>query len=760
MAMSAPTVEAILNRAKTYNPSLNCERVRRAFQFAEEAHKGQTRFSGEPYIIHPLGVTWILLDFHPDEDTLVTALLHDVAEDTNRTLEDIGKVFGPNVEHLCWGMVKLSKVRSKLNDPQVDNLRKLFLAMAKDFRVVLLKLCDRLHNMRTLDFVRPEKRERIAQETINIFSPIAGRLGIYRLKSQLEDLCFMYLKPDEHQSIKQELVQTEKWREKYIENAQKILLDTFAREGIQAAVDGRVKGMYSIFRKLQKKNKSSVQEVFDIFAMRIILPDIYKYGKEYTGHLYTALGVLHNHFTPLANRFKDYVAVPKVNGYRSLHTTVMGLGPKVHTQPTEVQIRTNSMHEYAEFGIAAHWLYEEGKETGISDIGIPPTLKAATAVTVAPFLKQQKDWISGLKKVEEEIESNRELMEHLSVDFFSDRIFVLTPRGDVKDLPVAATPVDFAYAVHTEIGNHCIGAKVNASVVPLDYELKNGEVVEIVTRKNANPSQQWMAFVKTTHARNRIRAWFKNLDEDKHMKDGRVLLNKKLAQLGQPPLDEHLTILRKYDGNNLSLRERQEVLRDIGSGGVLPSAVLKKIFPVEELLMGRKLGHLSREGPPRRSRKILEAAKAEQVKDKPKVLIGGEENVPHQFVQCCDASLADSLVGYVTRGKGISIHKSDCKTLRDIEEARLIPVHVSGAYPKYPVAVSVSVVDRMGLIRDLSQLITSQKINILDISQGTPKNGHIELHFILEIEQFDQLDRVLSNLENIPNVLRACKMNS
>lgn len=765
MPTNAPTIEEIIDRAKAYLPSLNEQKVRRAYYFAEEAHKEQTRFSGEPYIVHPLNVAAILLDFHPDEDSIITALLHDVAEDTAHTLDEIEKAFGPEIRELCWGLVKLSKVRSKLDDPQTENLRKLFLAMAKDFRVVLLKLCDRLHNMRTLEFVRPEKRKRIAQETLNIYAPIAARLGIYRLKSQLEDLCFRYLWSDEYQNLQSQLAKTEKWREKYIETAKKILMETLSKEGIQAGVDGRVKSFYSIYRKMKKKSKTSVDEIFDVFAMRVILPDIYKYGKEYIGHIYTTLGALHNHFTPLANRFKDYIAVPKVNGYRSLHTTVIGLGPKVHTQPTEIQIRTESMHESAEFGIAAHWVYEEdGQEFNVSNsTGMtPPTLEAVKAAQSASFLQQQRDWISGLQKIEEEIKSNHELLENLRVDVFQDRIFVLTPRGDVKDLPAGATPVDFAYCVHTEVGNRCIGAKVNGVMVPLDHELKSGEVVEIVTRKNAKPSQHWLAFVKTNHARNRIRSWFRNLDEDKHLRDGKELLNEKLVQFGQPPLDVNLSVLRRYDGKNISLKEREDVLLEIGKGSLLASAAVRKIFSVEELLMGglvpgqRKHARIGVAGTPKKK-------KTGEKEKKPTVVIGGQSNVPYQFVQCCGADFSDELIGYITRGRGVSLHRKHCSVLKNSQDGRLVPVkvaHEPGEVGRYPVCIQVEADDRMGLIRDISSIIAESSVNIVDARHESIRDKNAAMNFVLEIESVDQLERVLSSLEKIPSVRRAFRVNS
>lgn len=733
------TIQEIIQQAKLYLPRLDEVRMLRAYDFANTAHKDQKRFSGEPYITHPLEIAKILLDFHADENTLVAALLHDVSEDTEKSLKNIEANFGIHVHDLCWGMEKLSKVRSKLNDSQMENLRKLFLAMAKDFRVVLLKLCDRLHNMRTLEFVRPEKQTRIAQETLNVYAPIAARLGIYRLKSQLEDLCFAHLHPIEYKDIQKQLAKTSKWREKYIDTAKKILSETLAKEGIHSSADGRVKSVYSIYRKMKKKNKTSVDEIFDVFAMRILLPDIYKYDKEYTGHLYTALGVLHNNFTPLANRFKDYVAVPKVNGYRSLHTTVVGLGPEEYGQPTEIQIRTNSMHQAAELGIAAHWLYEE-------DVNIP--LDAAVARNADFFMKKHRDWISGLHKIETETESNQELLDNLKIDIFQDRIFVLTPRGDVKDLPAGATPVDFAYAVHTEVGNHCMGAKVNGAITPLNYELKSGEVVEIITRKNAQPSRHWLTFVKTSYARTRIRAWFNNFDESKNLREGKNLLNAKLKQLGKLPLDENLSLLKTYGGANLSRKEREDLLVEIGRGAVLPSVAIRKIFSMEELLE-------------RRPAKLERPPATEQGSDDLKLYIGGEENVPHHFVKCCNATSSDDLVGYITRGRGISVHKKSCPVIRNSEPNRFVLVRNKGTAGRvrYAVRIRIDVNDRIGLMRDIANVIFVNSVNIIDVVHEEAVNGRISIDFTLEIEDLDQLERILYSLEKIPSVRRAIKVN-
>ncbi len=773
------TVETIIARAKEYLPHLNADRIKRAYDFAAKAHEGQTRFSGEPYIIHPLNVANILIDYHPDEDSIITALLHDVAEDTSFTIEDIEARFGSTVSKLCWGLVKLSKVRSKLNDPQIENLRKLFLAMADDIRVVMLKLCDRLHNMKTLDHVLPHKQIRIAQETMNVYAPIAARLGIYKLKTELEDLCFKYLQPEAYDDIHSQIEKAERWREKFIESSQKTLYEMLSKEGIQAKVDGRVKGLYSIYRKLKKKNKTLVDEIFDVFAMRIILPDMYRNGKEYTGHIYTTLGIIHNHFTPLANRFKDYVAVPKVNGYKSLHTTVIGLGPKNYNRPTEIQIRSLAMHNASEYGIAAHWIYEEKGVITKNDFSIDPNKLDHSGSEgddeENEVFEQQKGWITDLNKIGQEVQNNQELLSHLHADVLQDRIFVLTPRGDVKDLPAGATPIDFAYSVHTEVGNHCIGAKVNGSMVPIDYQLKNGEVVDIVTRKNSMPSQSWLSFVKTTHAINRVKSWFRTRDDDKNIKDGKDMLNEKLKQLGRPPLDMSLSVLKVYDGKKVPLKERQEILAEIGRGSLLTSTVLRKIFTMKELLgasqviADKNVENQSVFVDKKELKKSRKAAKLEAVEKKKLVIIGGAKNMPYYFVKCCNATVNDDLIGFITKGKGVSIHKRKCGVIKNSDPARIVPVRIgteglqdeaeSALDETYAVQVLIEADDRMGLVRDITVTIANENVNILHFFQDPPLDNHAMINFLLEINDFEQLERLLYKLEKIESVRRACKVN-
>ena len=574
------SLKNIIDRAQKYLPELDQARLRKAYRFSKKAHSGQVRYSGAPYISHPLATMDILLSLKPDEDTLVAAMLHDVPEDTPVALVEIEEKFGKKVARLVADLGKLSVVRARSKEAEVDNLRKMFLTMAKDLRVVLIKLADRLHNMQTLKYVPAEKRYRIARETREIFAPIANRLGLHQIKNQLEDLCFLHLSPREYDHIMEQLEKQGKIREEYIDYAKKVIQKVLKREGIEGEVTGRLKHKYSIYSKMKTKGKNSVDEIFDVFAMRIILPDKYQQKKEIFDHCYQVLGLVHNQWTPIPRRFKDYIAMPKVNGYRSLHTTVLGLGVELRNQPTEIQIRTQSLHREAEFGIASHWWYSStnGFSTSLSRGQVQEWLKAPQDLKRAGSLKAQVEWLSALAQLQQEIENNSELVRNLKVDIFKDRIFVLTPMGEVKDFPVGATPVDFAYAIHTEIGHKCHMAKINGQIVPLNYKLKNGEVVEVVTQRNGSPSRFWLSFVKTSLACNKIKNWLNGLDREKNIKVGRDMINQQLLKLSKPLLGPNLSLLRSYGGKRQTLQNREYVLENVGKGLLGVHAVLKKIF--------------------------------------------------------------------------------------------------------------------------------------------------------------------------------------
>ncbi|MFA5352364.1 MAG: RelA/SpoT family protein, partial [Candidatus Gracilibacteria bacterium] len=495
----AADLKKILSVVGSYLPDANLERISEAYKFAEEKHAGQMRFSGEPYFIHPVAATMHLLSLKPDEDTIIACLLHDVIEDTDTDVEAIQKKFGKTVAQLCMDMEKLGTVRYQGQERQIENLRKMFVAMARDLRVIFIKLADRLHNMETLEFVRPDKQQRIAQETLQVYAPIAARLGIFEFKAKLEDLAFKVLHPEDYAKLKKELAGSIENQEAFVSKAKKELKNILQKEGIKVEVFGRVKHLYSIWRKMKLKNYPSLDELYDLFALRVITKT--------TAECYATLGIIHNHYTPLSRRFKDFIAVPKPNGYRSLHTTVIGLSRQ---SPTEIQIRTQEMHEQAEYGAAAHWQYSAKKKSVKVD-------------------EEKLKWVKNLVELHEKMQDNEEFQENLTSDVLENRIFILTPHGDVFDLPEGATPIDFAYAVHTGVGNTAVGAKVNGKIVKLDEKLHNGEVVEIITRKDAKPNRFWLSFVKTSGAKSKIKAHFGQMDQGENLTLGKDLINAKLT---------------------------------------------------------------------------------------------------------------------------------------------------------------------------------------------------------------------------------------
>lgn len=728
---------------RSYLPSINMNRVQQAFHFAQEAHKGQVRYSGEPYILHPLGALENLIFLKPDEDAIIATLLHDVPEDTDRTLDDIEKCFGKEVARLTTGLKKLKLLHSRHTmEGQMENLRKLFLAMAQDLRVVLIKLADRLHNMQTLQYVPAEKQKRIALETMEIYSPIASRLGIHEMKWRLEDLAFCYLEPEAFQDITQQFSKHAALRKEHIRHAKHELESCLERERIEGIVEGRAKHLYSIYRKMKKKGRSSLDEIFDLFAMRIILPDRFRQDGEpdYT-QCYSVLGCIHNLWIPLVSRFKDYISVPKVNGYQSLHTTVMGLSLKHNDQPIEIQIRTDRMHRNAEYGVAAHWWYKDSEGELVTTTSDKDLQKH--------HLRGKTEWIHSLAQLQQEIQNNSELAESLRVDIFRDRIFVITPRGDVKDLPVGATPVDFAYAVHSEIGHRCHAAKVNGVITPLDSELSNGQVVEIITKKNPSPSRYWLSFVKTNFAKERIKEWYRNLDRDKSIQEGKNFFNQYLQRLGRPMLDASLSLLKLFGDR----KARERTLEHIGRGSVTPASILRKIFPNDEEFLTPVSVH----------RNVRDIRLKLHPSKYLRVLIGGEKNLPHKFSPCCRPAHDDAIVGYVTRGRGVTIHRVGCKMLRRYAHRRERFVNAFWVRPDdeknlhHNIKLSVFVEDRLGALRDLSAAISARGINILNIHSApgdyTSDVQGVIIEFFLSIVDYEQYERLLDSLEQLPGVL-------
>jgi (p)ppGpp synthase/HD superfamily hydrolase len=702
--MSYETLRARVQRTRQ---DIDLSALDLAYSYAKAAHEGQTRYSGEPYIIHPVAAAEILMDLHPDLATLQACLLHDVTEDTPRTLEDIESEFGAEVAMLVAGCEKLAVVKVRGMGLQNEKWKRMFLAMAKDVRIMFIKLCDRLHNMRTLHHVPEEKQHRIAKESLAVHAAVASRMGMYSMKSELEDLCFRFLQPEAHAQLSEALKAHAARSEEFMNVATSTVEQLLFREGVKVeAVEGRMKHLWSIHQKLQRKEGAELKDIYDLFAVRVILPDMIREGQEQVSHLYSALGLLHHHFIPLQDRFKDYVAVPKPNGYRSLHTALMGIGGELFDDPVEVQIRTYQMHKEAEIGVASHSQYKEGSgPRGSFDAGrhiklleslekvkaladrspdiagmltewvenyqsMTPTdrlnvedlllerglikedLKhirrgrSQERLTLAPRVEQQLAWLRGMaENMNEEI------------DLYPNKIFVLTPGRDVIELPRGATPVDFAYAIHTELGHRLLHAKVNGRIVPLDYELRNGEMVEIGKRREPQPSRYWLGLAQTASAKAKIKNWFNRQDRESNVLAGRELLNRQLHLRGQVSLDERLTLLATYGKQKLSFNEREGMLESIGRGVLSLGQVLRVLFPVEENV----------------NQKVVQKNDVSRLSER--VLVTGEEDLPVILSACCKPRPPHAIIGYVTRGRSIRVHQQSCRELSGLSGERFVSTH-------------------------------------------------------------------------------------
>ncbi|MFA5829680.1 MAG: RelA/SpoT family protein [Candidatus Gracilibacteria bacterium] len=747
------TIDEIIKRASEYIPEIDSARVRSAYEYAEKAHLGMYRFSGDSWMTHILAVVAILLSFKPDENTIIAGFLHDLAASPSYDLNEVKEKFGSDVASLVEAMVKVDHLRLRTTNSDLETLRSMFLAIAEDLRVVLIRLADRLQNMETLQFVQPSKRKSIAHETLEIYVPIASRLGIYTLKTHLEDLCFQYLYPQQYEDIKNQRDEYMRRKEKVMEFIIQELKTFLVSHGVQAEVEGRLKNLFSIYHKLKAKNRTSIQELFDIFAIRIILPTrLDDKGVEMTDHLYAVLGLIHSKWVPLANRFKDYVAIPKPNGYRSLHIAVIGLAPKPLTQPTEIQIRSRKMHDQADFGFAAHWFYKED-----------PKFNSRDKLSLKKFLNEdsrsvlQKDWLTGLARLHRDLNPNSELLKPLKVDLFDDRIFVLTPSGEVRDLPKGSTPVDFAYAIHTDLGNCCFGAKVNNVIVPLNYHLKNGEVVEVITRNKPSPKLHWLSFVKTAHAKNKIRSYLKGLDVEKSFKDGKQILNKALENLGLPELDDNLSLLKKYDHQKLSLKDRKLLVETIGAGALPVAALIKKLFehePPNNGSMQRNVEIFSGIAPSTVLPKVASHMLTKNIKEQ--IFIAGETGLPYKLSLCCKPSFGSSIVGYVSRGGAVRIHLQKCKFLKNAYMDRVLEASWGPTLQqrKTPMRMLISAVDRVGLIRDIADVIAGFNVSILDFSLKEKMDTVIQREMVLEVSDSKQFAKIMEKLMQVRNVVK------
>lgn len=699
--------------------------VRQAYELAAEAHSAQVRKSGEPYIIHPIGVVGILVGLQMDDKTLAAAFLHDVVEDTDYTLEDIKERFGVVVANLVDGVTKLGKIEyiSK-EDRQIENYRKMFLAMARDIRVVLIKLADRLHNMRTMKYMPVYKQQSISRETLEIYAPLAHRLGIYTIKWELEDLAFRYMEPEIYYNLVEQVKIKRREREDMINEAMDTLKDAVEKAGIRCEIQGRPKNFYSIHKKMLRDHKE-LSEIYDLLAIRVLVDTV--------KDCYGTLGIVHSMWRPIPGRFKDYVAVPKSNMYQSLHTTVLSSAG----QPLEIQIRTFEMHRISEYGIAAHWRYKEsgGSKAPCGDKGFDAKLS---------WLRQLLEW-------HKDMNDSRDFVNTVKMDIFADEVFVFTPRGDVIDLPVSSVPIDFAYRIHTDVGNRCVGAKVNGRIVPLDYRLKNGDIVEVITSKQSNgPSRDWINIVGSNDTRNKIKNWFKKERREENIVKGREMLEREVKRLGYKPRLMMTPEKLRLVGGKLRIDSDENLLATLGYGGVTLNTVISKLVDVykkeQKLDTNKDLAQVLAELKPRKS-----MAKASHG-----ILVKGEEGIMVKLARCCSPIPGDKVIGYITRGNGVSVHRADCPnvlTNNPEEQSRLIEVSWDvGINDVYKVNIIVTGQDRPGLMIDVMNATSETKINIFSLSCHTDKNKIAHMHMGLDITSIDQLEFFMNRIRRMKGV--------
>ncbi len=732
--------QVLVSRVQKYHPSDDITLIKKAYDVAYEAHKEQKRKSGEPYIIHPLHVAIVLADLEMDKETIVAGLLHDVVEDTIMTEEEIAREFSAEVAQLVDGVTKLENIPLSSGEGsesdarlemQAENLRKMFLAMAKDIRVIMIKLADRLHNMRTLRYQKPESQQRIAKETIEVYAPIAQRLGISKIKVELDDLSLKYLEPEAYYDLVDKIAVRKSVREKYISGIVEEVGAHIKNGGIKAEIDGRVKHFFSIYKKMKNQNKT-LDQIYDLFAVRIKVDSV--------KDCYAALGVIHEMYKPIPGRFKDYIAMPKANMYQSLHTTVIGSAG----QPFEVQIRTFEMHKAAEYGIAAHWKYKE-----VSD-----------GKSVETQEEEKLTWLRQILEWQRDTSDNREFMNLLKndLDLFSDNVYCFTPSGDVKNLPTGSTPIDFAYSIHSAVGNKMVGARVNGKLVTIDYQIKNGDRIEIITSQNSKgPSRDWLNIVKSTQAKNKINQWFKNeFKEDNIVKGKEFLANYckaksiVLSDIQTPGYME--AIQRKY-----GFQSWDAVLAAIGHGALKEGQVVNKMLEFYE-----------RDHKKEMTNEEVLAAIAEtqinrtpQAKSKSGIMVKGSTDVSVRFSKCCSPVPGDEIVGFVTRGRGISIHRTDCVNvinLPEFERARLIEADwqepEKGAEGgKYFAEILIYANNRNGLLADISRALTEKNIDILSMNTRTNKQGLATLQTSFEISSREELNRIIDKIRGIESVV-------
>lgn len=716
------TIDDVLEKMKKNSRRNDLKLIKRAYDFAKEKHGDQLRKSGEPYIIHPVQVAYILAGLELDDATICAALLHDVAEDTDVTIQDISKEFSPEIAEMVDGVTKLGNLKyTSAEEQQVENYRKMFLAMGKDIRVILIKLADRLHNMRTLKFLKRDRQIAIAKETADLYAPLANRLGMYSLKWELEDLSFKYLCPDEYREIVEGIDKKREERLQFINQIVEQISQELKKQKIKAEITGRAKHLYSIYRKMKRDNKN-LDQIYDLFALRILVDNV--------KDCYAALGVVHELYNPMPGRFKDYISVPKPNMYQSLHTTL--IGPK--GTPFEVQIRTWEMHRIAEFGIAAHWAYKEANKD------------KKTSVTV----KEDKlAWLRETLEWQKDMQDPQEFLNTLKTELFVDEVYVFTPKGQIKVLPRGATPIDFAYSIHAEIGHHMTGCKINSKMMPIITTLKNGDIVEIVTSdQSKGPSRDWLKFVKSTTAKNKILAWFKKTQRAENIEKGKTLIEKEIKRISIPYSkifkSEYITpALERYKFNTI-----EDMYSAVGFGAISPTKIIAKMLEVYK-----------KDNPDEFIEETLEQlAKEKTRKTKPSnvgIVVKGIDNCLVRLSKCCNPVPGDEIVGFITRGRGVSVHRKDCVNINDLisQEDRMIDVYwYNDSQSAYNVEIEVLANDRNGLLADIIKQISSVKTRLIGVNSKVNKEKIVVTDLTVEVENLEDLNNILKALRKVDNV--------
>ncbi|MCI3923664.1 bifunctional (p)ppGpp synthetase/guanosine-3',5'-bis(diphosphate) 3'-pyrophosphohydrolase [Paenibacillus sp. TRM 82003] len=723
-------IEQLLEKASSYIKEADLARIREAYAFAETAHQGQTRKSGEPYILHPLAVADILVGMQMDATTVIVGLLHDVVEDTNVTTQDLEEKFGRTCSALVDGLTKLEKIRFKSKEEaQNENYRKMFVAMAQDIRVILIKLADRLHNMRTLKHQSEEAQRRISEETLEIFCPIAHRLGMAAIRWEMEDISLRYLNPQQYYRIVNLMQKKRAERERHIAEVMDKIREKLTEMGIDADISGRPKHIYSIYKKMVSRNKQ-FNEIYDLLAIRIIVENV--------KDCYATLGIIHTLWKPMPGRFKDYIAMPKPNMYQSLHTTV--IGPK--GEPTEVQIRTLEMHKTSEFGIAAHWAYKEKDSSQAANIGT---------------FEEKMTFFREILELQHEAKDAAEFMESLRMDFFTDLVYVFTPKGEVIELPAGSVPLDFAYRIHTEIGNRTIGSKVNGRIVPLDHQLHTGDIVEILTSKHSyGPSQDWLKIAQSSHARSKIKQWFKKEKREENVEKGREAVEREVKRLGFDIQDVVSEEKLMEAAKKFNFHDVEDMLSAIGFGGITASQIVTRLTDklrkeneeASQLQLTNEVRELKPASPAHKARPRSTQG----------VRVKGVDNLLVRFARCCNPVPGDDIIGYITRGRGVSIHRADCPNVVVAEDGgdeanRVIEVEwIAAAEANYSVDIEITGHDRRGLLNEVLQAVSESKTNMSAVSGRSDKNKVAMIHMTILIRNTEHLQSVVEKIKRVRDV--------